>query len=248
MKKIFLLSVIVFIVSGVSVFAQTGEFSSSRLSNLSSTLKRQTVDLADRVYRDYKSRSSHNRSDTDLLFVTQQLDASAYLFQEMIRDDRRADELRDAAGILDSLARRAPSYGANFAWRDVQRTIDDIQRELGGTGGGSGGGYPGPGNGDNYIGKVTWRGTVDQVIQIDILNRALGVRTISGQDYGNGTFNFTSALPQNKQVQVYVIKKKGRGDVRVLQQPSRNNNGGAVIEVRDTDPGSKEYELEIYWK
>jgi hypothetical protein len=244
MKKLFLLSALVLLISSVPVFAQNAEYSSSRLTNLANNLKRQTVDLADRVYRDYKNRSSaHYRTDTEQLFLAQQLDAAAYMFQEMVGDDRRASELRDAAGILNDLARRG-SGSSSYLWRDAQRTIDDINRELGGD---PGGGFPGGGD-DDYIGKVTWRGTVDGVIQIDILNRALGVRTISGTDYGNGTYNFTSALPQNRQVQVYVIKKKGRGDVKVLQQPSRNNNGGAVIEIRDTSPGAQEYELEIYWK
>jgi len=251
MKKIFLLSALVLLISSLPVLAQNTEYSSSRLDNLASTLKRRTVDLADRVYRDYQGRNNGNsRSETEQLFLAQQMDASAYVFQQLTRDNRPAQELRDAAAIMGDLARRAPSYGGNYLWRDVKRSIEDIDRELGGYGGGNnpGGNYPGNGNNNDYVGKVTWRGMVDNIIQIDILNRALGVRTISGNDYGNGSYNFTSALPQNRQVQVYVIKKRGRGDVKILQQPSRNNNGGAVIEIRDTGSGAQEYELEIYWK
>jgi hypothetical protein len=251
MKKIFLLSVIITLFSSVAVFAQNTEYSSSRLSTLASNLKRQAVDLSDRVYRDYKNNyNANSRSETEQLFLAQQFDASAYIFQQLVRDNRPAQELRDASGILNDLARRAPSYGGNYLWRDAKRTIDDIDRELGGYGGGGGGNYPGGGgnDSDNALGRVIWRGTVDDVVQIDILNRALGVRVISGISFGDGTYNFSSALPQNRNVKVYVIKRKGRGDVKVLQQPSSYNNGGAVIEVRDKDGGAKEYELEIYWK
>jgi hypothetical protein len=251
MKKIFLLFALVLListVSAVSLFAQNTEYSSSRLSTLSSNLKRQTVDLSDKLYRDYQNRfGANSRSDTDQLFLAQQLDASAYLFQQLVRDNRRASELRDASAILNDLSRRVPSYGSNsYMWRDAQRIIGDIDRELGGYGGGNSGG--GGDDSDNALGRVVWRGMVDDVIQIDILGRALGVRTISGIAYGNGTYNITSALPQNRNVKVYVIKKKGRGDVRVVQQPSSYNNGGTVIEVRDKDGGAREYELEIYWK
>ncbi len=255
MKKLFLLSVFALLISGISVPAQNAEYSSSRLDNLASALKRQTVDLADRVYRDYKGRySANSRADTEQLFLAQQMDAAAYMFQQLTRDNRPAQELRDASALMGDLTRRAPSYGGNYLWRDVKRSIDDIDRELGGNGGGSGGGggggggnYPGDGSSD-AIGSVTWRGTVDNVIQIDILNQALGVRTISGNPYGNGLYNFTSPLPRRPGIKVYVVKKKGRGTVKVISQPNASNNYGAVIEVRDTDGGAKEYELEIYWK
>lgn len=251
MKKLILLFAILMTVSTVSVFAQNTEYSSYRLGNLATTLKRNTVDLSDRIYRDYKGRyGSNSRSNTEQLFLAQQMDSAAYMFQQMVRDDRRSDELRDAAAILKDLSRRG-GYGSSFAWRDTQRTIDDIDRELGGYGGGNndGPGYPGGGDdSQNALGRVIWRGTVDDVVQIDILNRTLGVRTISGNPYGNGTYNFSSALPQNRNVKVYVRKIKGRGEVKILQQPSNFNNGGATIEVRDKDGGAKEYELEIYWR
>lgn len=247
MKKLFLFSVILTVVLAIPAFAQNTEYSSYRLETLASTLKRNTVDLSDRAYRDYKGRyGSNSRSNTEQLFLAQQIDSAAYMFQQMIRDDRRADELRDAVGILKDIARRG-GYGSSYQWRDAQRTLDDIERELGGSGGG--GGYPGPGGGDdsqNALGRVIWRGTVDDVVQIDLLNRTLGVRTIAGISYGNGTYNFSNALPRN--AKIYVIKRKGRGDVKILQQPQNSSNGGATIEVRDKDGGAKEYELEIYWK
>lgn len=238
---------ILFILLAISAFsftvqAQEAErYSSSRLSNLATQLKRQTVDLADRTSEDLRRSNSNTRSDIETAFLAQQLDASAGLFQQMVGDRSRASDLRDAAGILSGLARRAPSYGANN-WRDVQKTIDDIEGELG-----SSSGSGNNNTGGNVAGGVTWRGTVDAKIQISVKGKGIDVNTFSGQNYGAGTYNFTSALPR-RNVSVDVIKKKGRGDVRVVQQPNRSNDYTAIIEVLDNDNGAREYELEIYWK
>jgi hypothetical protein len=168
----------------------------------------------------------------------------------MTRDNRRAAELRDAAVLLFDLARRAPSYGSSsFLWRDIQKSIADINRELGNSGGNTGGNNGGNtgGNDGTIVGRAFWRGTVDDRVQIRLQDRDLRVETLSGRPYPDGTFSFTSALP-NRRVTVEVNKQKGRGNVRVIQQPSRENNFTTVIEVADTEGGAKEYQLEIFWR
>ena len=47
---------------------------------------------------------------------------------------------------------------------------------------------------------------------------------------------------------VEVDKKEGRGDVNVIQQPSRQNNWTAIIEIRDKDSGARNHNLEIFWR
>lgn len=244
MKKSILFTLLSILIFSFAAQAQEERYSSSRLSNLANQLKRQSVDLADRTSQDLR-RSSNTRSDIDNAFLAHQLDASAGLFQQMVGDRSRASDLRDAAGILEGLTRRAPTFGSNSnLWRDAKRTVEDIQNELGG-----GGGFDNDnGNtGSNITGRVTWRGMVDSKVQITVRRRILIVNTFSGQDYGNGTFNFTSGLPRQN-VSVDVVKKKGRGDVRVVQQPSRNNDYMAIVEVTDNDGGAREYELEISWR
>jgi hypothetical protein len=64
--------------------------------------------------------------------MARQLDSSAGLFDEMVRQRHRAGDLRDAASILTDLARRAPNSGANsFLWRDVQKRGGDRQPRQG---------------------------------------------------------------------------------------------------------------------
>jgi hypothetical protein len=259
MKKgiIFILSAI-FALS-ISVSAQEDRYASSRLNNLSNQLKRQTVDLADRT-SDSISRGYSSRSDIEAAFTATQIDASAGLFQQMVSNNSNANQLRDAASILSDIARRSPSSGSNSSyWRDIQRSIDDINREIGGNtngggwgngnGNGNGGGWGnnnGNGNINNALGKARWTGTVDKEVHLLLHNNNIETRLFDGQDYGAGTYNMTSAMP-NSNVQVYVNKKKGRGDVIVIQQPERSNNFTTIVKILDSGSGAKEYDVEIYW-
>ena len=244
MRKIFFSTLIALSLLAISIQAQ-------RLQTLSDQLERNTSDLAERSYNDFTRNRNNTRSDVDTLLIAQQLNASANIFSRMVQDRRPNSELRDITNALSDLARRAPySSSNNYYWRDTQKTIDDISREVGSGGGWNGGNNGGNNNGnnnDNVIGNVNWRGTVDDEVQLVIRGNSVEVKTISGQTYSNATYNFTSPLP-NRKVNVEVDKKKGRGKVRILQQPSRDNDFTTVIQILDKDGGSKDYELEIYWK
>lgn len=247
MKKSILFTFLSILLFSFAAQAQDeNRYSSTRLNNLSTQLKRQTVDLADRTSEDLRRNTSAARADIEAAFLAQQLDASAGLFQQMVGDGSRAASLRDGAAILSDLSRRAPYSGANsYLWRDAQNTINDINRELG-----SGGNNNDDGNGNNtgdITGRAFWRGNVDSRVQISLQGKGLRVNTFAGQNYGEGVFSFTSALPR-RNVSVEVIKKKGRGDVRVVQQPSRNNDYTTIVEINDADAGAREYQLEIVWR
>ena len=249
MKKTFILCALILSAFAFSASAQDEErFSSRRLNDLVYNLKRQTVDLVDRTSEDLRRNQSNTRSDIETAFLAQQLDASVGLFDQMVRDNRRATELRDASAVLSDLARRAPSYGANSnLWRSAQNSISDINRELGGYGGGNGGNQP-PQDNRPIIGRAYWRGTVDNVVRVTIQGKNLYSQTISGRDYGEGTYSFTAPLPSDNNSQIGVDKKGGRGNVAIIQQPNRSNNYTAIIEIRDGDGGAREYNLEIYWR
>ena len=247
MRKTILFAVFSIFTLSVAVFAQDEErFSSSRLDNSATQLKRATVDLVDRTAERLNGRNSATRAEIEEAFLAAQLDAGAGLFQQMTRSNRRAVELRDAAALLTDLTRRAPGYGSNsYLWRDVQTALTDVNRELG-TGGGNGGGQNPPDN-RPVIGRLYWRGTVDDKIQLIIRSGKVEHRTLSGRASADGIFSFTSELPDRK-VDVGVDKKKGRGNARVVQQPARANDFTTVIEIADTDGGAREYQLEIYWR
>lgn len=235
-----------------SVKAQNDEISSSRLGASVDQLKRRTVDLVDRTSQNLRRGQAANRAEIEEAFLAAQIDAGAGLFDQMTRDNRRAAELRDAAALLSDLSRRAPAYGSSsFLWRDIQKLIADINREIGnpggGNNGGNNGGNTGGGSDGTIVGRAFWRGTVDDRVQITIRDRDLRVETVAGRPYPDGNFSFTSPLP-NRRVTVEVTKQKGRGGARVLQQPRRENDFTTVIEVSDTEGGAREYQLEIFWR
>lgn len=251
MKKTLLFTLLSILLFSLSASAQieTDRYTSSRLDSLADQLKRDTVDLTDRTSEELRRGNSRNRNDLQTAFLAAQLDASVGLFQQMLRDrNNRASDLRDAAAILTDLARRAPSYGSNNnLWRSAQNSINDINRELGSNN--SGGGFGGGNNngGGQTAGRAYWRGIVDKQVQLVIRNRNIQTRTIGGRAYPAGRFSFTTALPK-QDVSIDVDKKSGRGDVRVIQQPSRRNGYTAIVQIDDNDGGAKEYQLEINWR
>ena len=214
---------------------------SYRLNSLSEQLATQAGDLAERSYTDYSNSTFSNRTDIEALYLAQQFSASANVFRRMVRDSRRVSELREAATIMAELVRRS---GGNFSrrsqWNDVQRTLEGIQRELNGIGspGGGGGGGRDDDGGGRTTGRVRWRGTVDDDVHLVIRDNNVEVRTIGGSPYDNATFNFTSPLPRRR-VNVSAVRISGRGDVRVIQQPSRDNDFTAVVQVRDPSGGAR---------
>lgn len=238
----FLMGLCLLFLSAPATLAQ-----SYRLNSLSEQLATQAEDLADRSYTEYGNNSLRNRNDVDALYLAQQFSASANLFRRMVRDSRRQSELRDAASVLSDLIRRAnSSYSQRYQWNSVQRTLDDILRELnvGGFPGGGGGG--GRGDDGRQTGRLRWRGMVDDIVNLVISDDRVEVRTLGGSEYNNATYNFTSPLPRRR-VNVSVVRLSGRGDVRVIQQPSRDNDFTAVVEIRDPKGGARDYEIEVTW-
>lgn len=222
----------------------------TRIGNYADQLKRASRDLADRTSQDLLRNYSNQRNEIENAFLAQQIDSSASLFLDMARNRRPANELREAAGILSDLSRRAPSFSMQMSyWRAVTNTVNDINRELNNYNGGGGGGWNQGPPVDNrpVIGRVYWRGRVDDRVHLKIRANFGDTITISGSNMGPGSYNFTSWLPE-RNVEVSATKKKGRGRVTVIQQPSRANNYTAVIEVYDDDAGSKDYELDIFWR
>jgi hypothetical protein len=55
------------------------------------------------------------------------LNASAELFQRMVRDRRGDSELKDAFAVLQDLFRNSGRYAFERRyWSDIQRTSDDL--------------------------------------------------------------------------------------------------------------------------
>jgi hypothetical protein len=95
-------------------------------------------------------------------------------------------------------------------------------------------------------GSLSWRGQVDDVVELEIRGDQVYERAISGQQVRDVSARFNSPLPRRR-VTVNVEKLRGRGDVTVVEQPSSRNNFTAVIRIRDNRGGADDYEIEVYW-
>jgi hypothetical protein len=237
----------VFVVVAILLFAgpaftQFGQGNNNRLTDLAARLSRESGDFADQNYSAYTNSYRNNRNDIEAVMLTQQFAASAQIFYRMVVDNRRRQELRDAFDLLSIHARSVERNNLQRnSWFNIQRLISDLAREVAYD---SSDGGPGPDTGRG--GRMTWRGRVDDDVRIRIRGGTADVETLGGTPYYDSRPNFINSLP-NRRVTVRLTMKKGRGDVSIEQQPTRDNDFTAIVRIRDTRGGAAEYEFELQW-
>jgi hypothetical protein len=96
-------------------------------------------------------------------------------------------------------------------------------------------------------GSMIWRGRVDHYVELRIQGDRVQSRERQGAPTINEGASFTSPLPR-ADVQVFVRKREGRGQVGIIQQPSRWNGYTAVIAINDESGGADNYEIEVAWR
>ncbi len=241
-----LLVVVAILVCSSSAFAQFDQFN-NRLSNLAERLSREAGQFADENYRNYASGTRNLRRDIEAAMNSRQFAASAELFSRMVTDRRQRADLRDAFEMVRTAATSVERYNLQRnTWSNIQRLMSDISRELGTEGGGGGGGggqYP-PDTGRG--GRMTWQGRVDDDVRIRIRGGSADVETIGGTQYDDGQANFFNSLP-NRRVTVRLTTQRGRGQIFIEQQPSRENDFTAIVRIKDTRGGASEYAFELTW-
>jgi hypothetical protein len=225
-------------------FAQFAPY--TRLNDLAGRLSRDADDFADASYGNFANNSRAFRNDVEAVMLAHQFAGASRIFYRMVVDRRRNQDVRDAFDVLQNLARSVERNNVERnTWFNLQRLLTDISRELNydsSSGGGGGGQYPDSGRG----GSMTWRGRVDDDVRIRVRGGTAEVETIGGTPYYDGQPNFLSSLPYRR-VTVRLTKKKGRGEVFIEQQPSRENDFTAVIRIKDPRGGASDYEFSLEW-
>jgi type II secretory pathway pseudopilin PulG len=241
MTRSFLIAVAVLLFAQPS-FAQFGQ--SNRLNDLAARLSRDAADFADATYNSYTSSVRNNRNEIEAVMLSQQFAASAQVFSRMVVDRRRNQELRDAFGLLQDFARSVERNNLQRnTWSNIQRSLSDLSRELNfDSSSGGGGQYPDSGRG----GRMTWRGRVDDDVRIRIRGGTADIETIGGTPYYDAQPNFSASLP-SRRVNVRLTAKRGRGEIFVEQQPSRENDFTAIVRIKDPRGGASDYEFELTW-
>jgi len=234
------LVVVAILLFAAPAFSQFGQ-ANNRLSDLAARLSREADEFANQSYNNYANSSRNNRNDIEAMMAAQQFGASAQIFFRMVTDRRRNAELRDAFDLLSTLARSVERNNLRRnPWSNIQRLMTDISRELNYD---SDGGQPDTGS---RSGRMTWKGRVDDDVRIRIRGGTAEVETIGGTPYYDSQPNFSNSLPYRR-VTVRLTSRRGRGEIFIEQQPSRENDFTAIIRIRDTRGGASDYEFEIAW-
>ena len=240
-----LLLVVVSLLFASPTLAQFGQ--SNRLSDAAARLSRDADDFANATYNSYTTSNRNGRNDIEAVMLAQQFGASAKVFYRLVVDRRRNQELRDAYDLVRNLASSVERNNLQRnSWSNVQRSLAEVSRELDyGTGGGP---YPdtGGGGGGSHGGRMTWKGRVDDDVRITIRGGTADVETIGGTPYYDGQPNFDGSLP-SRRVNVRLTNKRGRGEIYIEQQPSRENNFAVVVRIKDSRGGAADYEFQLEW-
>jgi hypothetical protein len=226
-------------------FSQFGQ--SNRLTDLASRLSRDADDFADSSYNGLTNNSRAFRNDVEAVMLAYQFAGASRIFYRMVVDRRRNQDVRDAFNTLQNLARSVERNNVQRnTWSNIQQSLQDISRELNYDSSSDGrGGNQFPGD-SGRGGRMTWRGRVDDDVRIRIRGGTAEIETIGGTEYSDAQPNFYNSLP-NRRVTVRLTQKRGRGDIFIEQQPSRENDFTAIVRIKDPKGGASDYEFELQW-
>ena len=222
-------------------FATAASAQSGRLRDLSSRLATEANTFAEASYRSGSGVFRDNRNDVQAAMLAHHFNGGARLFNRMVNDRLRRNDLRDAFQVLQSLATPIDSNNVEAGrWSTIQRLMSDISAELNTTGSRDDVDTP------YGSGRMTWRGRVDDDVRIVIRGGSANVETIGGTPFYDASTNFTASLPRRR-VNVTLTVRRARGEVFIEQQPTRENDFAAVIRIRDPRGGAFDYEFEVTW-
>lgn len=92
-----------------------------------------------------------------------------------------------------------------------------------------------------------WSGNVDNEIEIRLQGRRFDERTLAGGQPYNQRSSIVDGLP-NRDAQLVISQRQGRGTVYVAQQPTSYNGYTAVIRVRDPQGGYGYYDFDVQYR
>jgi hypothetical protein len=95
---------------------------------------------------------------------------------------------------------------------------------------------------------MRWSGSVDDVLQIRLQGGRIQYRTISGRAVRDIRTDMGARGLPRQALDLRVIEREGRGDIRIVQQPSARNGYATIIEIRDPRSGYGRYTFDLAWR
>jgi hypothetical protein len=200
--------------------------------------------------------------DLDLLLQASSFSNAAAWYQQATGTSRSDRSSTVAASILRSSAQRVDASLQNaqnnsqFAqqWASIQSDLNLIDPNN------SNDNNRGPNTGNNSVpnddnnsgqisgpGHFQWQGLVDGSDNITLRGYTVRMAHLTASNIQQATYQLSTALPFDN-VQVNLRKVRGRGQIRLLEQPTASNNYTAVVQVNDQgDSGRGWYEFTLDW-
>jgi hypothetical protein len=95
--------------------------------------------------------------------------------------------------------------------------------------------------------KLVWTGRVDEEAVISCRKQTCMSSVEHGAPVVGEKFKFSRPMPE-REVEVRLQDSDGRGEIRLIEQPSRRNDYTARVAIRDPIAGSSEYSFTLVWK
>jgi hypothetical protein len=97
-------------------------------------------------------------------------------------------------------------------------------------------------------GQCDIRLIVDEDVEVTVRGDFVTVRTLNGRDARDDGSECNAPLPNRKPEDFLFEKKDGRGEVRLIEGPSRRSDYQAVIRIHDGDSGEGKYHFRLSWR
>jgi hypothetical protein len=175
--------------------------------------------------------------------LSQQFGPHRKCFNKMANDRRRNQELRDAFGFVQELARAIDrdECSAKQLEQHSNGLMTDIGREID-SGGSNDGGYPDQGRG----GRITWKGRVDDMSGLYFVEeQRISKLSVELLTY-DAQANFINSCQPARCRDPYCQARTGKRSPLSNSQ-SRENDFACIIRIRDTKGGADNYEFELSW-
>jgi hypothetical protein len=101
-------------------------------------------------------------------------------------------------------------------------------------------------NNSNLNGSFLWTGKIDEKISFVLKGNEVLISDMSGAGYKENSRKLFGVLP-NRPAEISAKIKDGRGEVVVLQQPNRQNDYTAIVQLVNKKLTSENFRLEIFW-
>ena len=96
-------------------------------------------------------------------------------------------------------------------------------------------------------GALKWSGRVDDLVEIRIQGRRIEYITRSGARLANVNSDIDGNGLPRRMVDVQLVRRDGRGEIDVVEQPNPRNDFTAVIRVYDPRGGAANYNFVARW-